>query len=148
MSKERAKSKTTQNNEIYVKNSVLPSELFQKYLEQELPESFKEIIGNPEEEKFIKKLGENVKYLKFLEGTSYAFTSKGLENSKLENPKISDVLIIPLKERNLIGAESTKSNLEIMAIISPSGEVLSPIVRTTEDIENGKWMTDPIWWKK
>ena len=148
MSKERVKGKTTQNEETHINYDELPSEFFMEFLKRELPESYSKIIEDPEEEKFLKKLGENVKYLKALAETKYVFTSKGLENSDLANTPISNVLIIPLKEQDLIGIDSIKCNLEIMGIIATTGETLPAITRTIEDIENGKWMTDPIWWKK
>ena len=125
-----------------------PSMWSKNQLDEELPES------RSKENEFIKgefeeSLGENVKYLEWLKGTPYNFTANdGFICKELVNKEISNAFIYPLKLKNYIDIESTKSVMELQAIISPTGEVLPPITMSIADIENGNWMTDPIWWRK
>lgn len=123
--------------------------LVDKHIKQQFPKSFTE-QQNKIEEAFIKALGENIKYVKQLEGTPYNFTSEGLTyiNEEDNNIKISNVLIVPIKKYNYKTEEETKSNIELKAIISPTGEELPTIIESIQDIENAKWYTDSLWWKK
>lgn len=123
--------------------------LVDKHIKQQFPKSFTE-QQNKIEEAFIKDLGENIKYVKQLEGTPYNFTSEGLTyiNEEGDNIKISNLLIVPIKKYNYISGDEIKSEIELKGIIAPTGEELPTIIESIQDIENAKWYTDSLWWKK
>ena len=123
--------------------------LVDKLIKQQFPKSFTE-QQNKLEEAFIKKLGENIKYVKQLEGTPYNFTSEGLTyiNEEGNNIKISNLLIVPIKKYNYISGDEIKSEIELKGIIAPTGEELPTITESIQDIENAKWYRDDLWWTK
>ena len=142
--------KNTSDKEVSDELSIQTQNLLvDKLIQQQFPKSFTE-QQDKLEEAFIKNLGENIKYVNQLKGTPYNFTSEGLKYIDREgnNIKISNVLIVPIKKYNYKTEEETKSNIELKAIISPTGEELPTILESIQDIENAKWYTDSLWWTK
>lgn len=142
-----------QNKEIQDFNTAVVHGLSDEaYLDDKLPDSHS-IRKEKKQKSFENRLGDNAKFLKLLEGMPYSFTSQGLmycinrggnrENDEIIN--ISNAFIIPIKQIKLISENETKSNIEMIAILAPTGEELPKIAVPIERFESGYWMVNPDW---
>lgn len=117
---------------------------------QNAKENFREEFSDQEkkqEEIFLKNLGDKVKYIDMLRDTPYDLTHKGFTciNKEGEMEIISNALIIAVKQYELKREDETDSDIEIIAITTPEGEVLPNIKVNIKQIDSGNWITNSSW---
>ena len=117
---------------------------------QSAKETFREEFSDQEkkqEEIFLKNLGDKVKYIDMLRDTPYDLTHKGFTciNKEGEKEIISNALIIAVKQYELKREDETDSDIEIIAITTPEGEVLPNIKVNIKQIDSGNWITNSSW---
>ena len=132
--------------------ATVPGLSDEAYLDDKLTDSHS-ARKKKQKESFTNRLGDNEKYLKLLEGTPYIFTLQGLAyvirkggNGEGDGPiKISNSLIIPIRQIKLISENETKSNIEMIAILAPTGEELPKISIPIEKFESANWIVNSDW---
>lgn len=117
---------------------------------QNAKETFIEEFSDQEkklEEIFRNNLGDHVKYIDMLRDTPYDLTHKGFAciNKEGEMEIISNALIIAVKQYELKREDETDSDIEIIAITTPEGEMLPNIKINIKQIDSGNWITNSSW---
>lgn len=125
---------------------LIPKEVTNKYTKENFREEFSD-QEKKQEEIFLKNLGDKVKYIDMLRDTPYDLTHKGFTciNKEGEMEIISNALIIAVKQYELKREDETDSDIEIIAITTPEGEVLPNIKVNIKQIDSGNWITNSSW---
>lgn len=125
---------------------LMPKEISNQYVKEQFRENFTD-QEKKLEENFRNNLGEYLKYIDMLSGTNYVFTHKGFAciNQEGEIEIISNTLIIAIKQYELKREDETDSNIEIIAITAPEGEILPNIKVNIKQIDSGNWTTNSSW---
>ena len=154
MSEDIEENKINRNNELQENQTFNPNLLIISNIKKQLSESLSD-EQKEEEQAFLINIGKNIDWVKRLEGTPFNFTRKGLQFIVLKKDDdgeddfdirtISNALIYPIQQQNLISEDRTKSNIKLKAILAPTGEVLQEILVPINQFESGNWMTNSIW---
>lgn len=154
MSEDIEENKINRNNELQENQTFNPNLLIMSNIKKQLSESLSD-EQKEEERTFLTNIGENKEWVKRLEGTPFNFTREGLQFIVLKKDDdgeddfdirtISNALIYPIQQQNLISEDRTKSNIKLKAILAPTGEVLQEILVPINQFESGNWMTNSIW---
>ena len=154
MSEDIEENKINRNNELQENQTFNPNLLIMSNIKKQLSESLSD-EQKEEEQAFLINIGKNIDWVKRLEGTPFNFTREGLQFIVLKKDDdgeddfdirtISNALIYPIQQQNLISEDRTKSNIKLKAILAPTGEVLQEILVPINQFESGNWMTNSIW---
>lgn len=154
MSEDIEENKINRKNELQENQTFNPNLLIISNIKKQLRESLSE-QQDEEEQAFLINIGENKEWIKRLEGTPFNFTREGLQFIVLKKDDdgeddfdirtISNALIYPIQQQNLISEEITKSNIKLKAILAPTGEVLQEILVPINQFESGNWITNSKW---
>ena len=154
MSEDIEQNKINRNNELQENQTFNPNLLIMSNIKKQLSESLSD-EQKEEEQAFLINIGKNIDWVKRLEGTPFNFTREGLQFIVLKKDDdgeddfdirtISNALIYPIRQQNLISEDRTKSNIKLKAILAPTGEVLQEILVPINQFESGNWMTNSIW---
>ena len=125
---------------------LMPTVLANQYAKETFREEFSD-QEEKQEEIFLKNLGDKVKYIDRLRDTPYDLTHKGFAciNKEGKMEIISNALIIAVKQYELKREDETDSDIEIIAITTPEGEVLPNIKVNIKQIDSGNWITNSSW---
>ena len=125
---------------------LMPTVLANQYAKETFREEFSD-QEEKQEEIFLKNLGDKVKYIDRLRDTPYDLTHKGFAciNKEDKMEIISNALIIAVKQYELKREDETDSDIEIIAITTPEGEVLPNIKVNIKQIDSGNWITNSSW---
>ena len=154
MSEDIEENKINRKNELQENQTFNPNLLIMSNIKKQLSESLSD-EQKEEEQAFLINIGKNIDWVKRLEGTPFNFTREGLQFIVLKKDDdgeddfdirtISNALIYPIQQQNLISEDRTKSNIKLKAILAPTGEVLQEILVPINQFESGNWMTNSIW---
>ena len=160
MSEDIEENKINENIEVQEKETFNPNLLIISNIKQQLTESLSE-KEKEEEKTFLINIGENIEWVKRLEGTPFNFTIEGLQlivpkkdddgkdydgkEDDFEIKTISNAFIYPIQQQNLISEDTIKSNIKMKAILAPTGEVLPEILVPINQFESGNWITNSKW---
>ena len=142
------------NENIEVQEKFNPNLLIISNIKQQLTESLSD-EQEDEEQTFLINIGENKEWIKRLEGTPYNFSREGLQFIVLKKDDggeddfdirtISNALIYPIQQQNLISEDITRSSIKLKAILAPTGEVLPEVLVPINQFESGNWITNSKW---
>lgn len=119
----------------------------EKSLEKELKIEYPITCQIDEEyELWKEKMGENMQYVKMLEGTPYVFNQRGFneEITMFRGDWVSNALILPEKMINIDTGNEVTSFIELMAILV-TGEKLPSIKVPLSQFESGRWLINSSW---
>ena len=124
-----------------------PELMADEFIREGLPETFSE-SRKEEEEKFTKRMGNNINYLERLNGTKYTFSVDGFSYIDMKNSilkKISNVYVVPIEKINVKTVDEDKSFIKLKGFIAPEGEELPEIIIPINNIESGSWFVNSKW---
>ena len=141
--KKKIEEKMEFNNKLLEESREKEANVTEKMLEKQFPETYKE---DEKQKEWERKMGDNLKYAEKLKQTRYKFNYRGLSvyTDYGGFKDFSNVLVVPVKQINIISKENKETFIELKAILN-TGEELPTIKVPIEKIEQNNFYTNSEW---